>query len=122
MPFVTQEIRALLKAIGPGLSDAVGDLCCVIYTEMMRRWKESPRWTTAHYMKKEFVLEPKNSKYRFLRTIGDELTTYGKLSNPAAKFDYNDIFTAASLAWDVFFIKYIWPYELQKIQENGDIE
>lgn len=119
MPFVLEDIRRVLKQFGFGAADAVGDLCCIVYTEMVRRWNENPRWTTAHYIKKEFVRDPKNPKYKFLVSIGTELTIKGKMSKE--KFDYEDVFTAASLAWDVFFMKYVWPYELKKIEENGDI-
>jgi signal recognition particle subunit SEC65 len=120
MPFVAHEIREALKQLGFGVADAVGDICCAVYTEMLRRWKENPRWTTAHYIKKEFVRDPKNPKYKFLTKIGTDLTLNGKMT--PTKFDYEDVFTAASLAWDVFFMKYVWPYELDKIKSNGDIE
>jgi len=54
-PFVQEDVRKTIREFGFGEADAVGDLCFIVYSEMMRRWAESPRWTTIHYIRKEFV-------------------------------------------------------------------
>jgi|WetSurMetagenome_2_1015567.scaffolds.fasta_scaffold73242_3 hypothetical protein len=68
-----------------------GDRCYQYYKQLVDAWKKEPRWTTAHQL------------YRWIR--------YETFADPAA----------AELAWQVFFIKYVMPYEDKKEQENGTI-
>jgi hypothetical protein len=94
MPFVTQEHREKPDINVPG------DLCYVFYKELVRRWKKEPRWTTAHNLYK------------------------GIKAYTAGSFFYGpdeDHVTAIELAWQVFFIKYVMPYEDLKEKENGTI-
>jgi hypothetical protein len=123
VPFVIEEIRKKIKELGVGEADAVGDLCYIIYVEMMRRWNESPRWTTIHYLKKEFVMDRAGSE--FLKKVEQDLITAGKINNctcdESKKFDLLDLFTASDLAFDVFFYRHTIPYEDKKCSENGDI-
>ena len=120
-PFILEEIRKRIRELGFGEADAVGDLCFIAYAEMMRRWAESPRWTTIHYIKKEFVTQALKSE--FLLGVARDLSTAGKYSKSGAmaKFDEDDIVTASSLAFDVFMAFHGIPYEIKKKQENGDI-
>jgi len=108
MPFILEEIRKILKDLGISKADAVGDLCYIVYVEMMRRWNASPRWTTIHYMKREFVKYPDKSE--FLLNVKTEV-----------KHDWEDVTTAAELAFDVFFHFHGIKYEEKKRAENGDI-
>lgn len=52
MPFVKQDLRAplLLGDIDP---KTVGDKCFLEYYEMIKKWRENPRWTTIHNILKE---------------------------------------------------------------------
>ena len=119
-PFVIEDVRKKILELGFGEADAVGDLCFIVYFEMMRRWNENPRWTTIHYMRKEFVTLALQSE--FLRKIATDLgIKYGKNTVPLTKFDEADIVTASALAFDVFMAFHGIPYEVQKKQENGDI-
>ena len=97
MPFITKERRENIAQYGLGwLKDvAPGDRCYVFYKSMVDRWKAHPSWTTAHQMFNEILLKNEH--------LG------------------NDDFTAKHLAWQVFFIKYVMPYENQKEIENGAI-
>jgi hypothetical protein len=105
MPFITKDRREIIDTIGlDGFTDAggephvqPGDLCYIFYKEMVERWRAAPRWTTAHEIYKNMILRP---------------------SLHSMSLDY---MVAQWLAWEVFFTKYIMPYELQKIEENGDI-
>ena len=120
-PFILEDIRKRIRELGFGEADAVGDLCFIVYAEMMRRWNEAPRWTTIHYIKKEFVTQALASE--FLRKVAKSLSDSGKYSKTGlmAKFDEADITTAASLAFDVFMAFHGIPYEIKKKEENGDI-
>lgn len=93
MPFVTQDHRD-----SPDL-DIPGDLCYLYYKEMVAAWKASPGWTTA------------NSIYLLMRIETNKLP----LSTDYLKR------TAYELAWQVFFQKYVMPYEDKKEAENGTI-
>ncbi len=73
-----------------------GDLCYCYYKVMVSRWKAEPRWTTAHKIYID-VLQGKRDK-----VVGDDLA-------------------AMDLAWQVFFQKYVMPYEDKKETENGTI-
>ena len=94
MPFTSKEARKITDTIGP---QAVGDRCFLFYREMLRQWRKSPRWTTAHEIRRG-VME---------RTRDWAL-------------DDNTI--ALNLAWDVFFQLHVMPYELQKRIDNGEVE
>ena len=101
MPFITQDRRKIIDhydnwqdiiACGP----QPGDLCYVHYKTMVDKWKANPRWTMAHEIYKEV----------------EDTQPYDRT---------NDDWIAKSLAWQVFFIKYVMKYEDQKEQENGTI-
>lgn len=97
MPFITQQKRDLVEAYGLDeryFFPEVGDRCYFFYKEMVRQWKENPRWTTAHEIYKE-LLQKEHPGW--------------------------DNCAAINLAWQVFFQLYVMPYELKKRKENGDI-
>ena len=98
MPFIKQERRKIIDQQGlKHLKDIqVGDRCYVFYKEMVKRWKENPCWTTAHKIYQDSRAHP-------VWTSPDTDTAY-------------------DLAWQVFFIKYVIPYENQKEIENGTIQ
>lgn len=118
-PFVIADIREKIRQLGFGEADAVGDLCFIAYREIMDRWNASPRWTTIHYIKKEFVTQALQSD--FLRKIAMDLGIKYSKDGVLAKFDEADIVTASSLAFDVFMAFHGIPYEIKKKEENGDI-
>lgn len=91
MPFVTADHR-----LCPDLS-VPGDLCYIYYNSLVEAWKKEPRWTTAHNLFKKMIFQD--------------------LARPMDE----DMITAAQLAWQVFFIKYVMPYEDLKEKENGTI-
>lgn len=99
MPFITKERREIIDKEGLSIlylqgGIMPGDRCYFFYKEMVDKWEANPRWTTAHEIFKDM--------------LNDEIVN-------------KDNFIASRLAWQVFFIKYVWPYELKKIRENGDI-
>lgn len=99
MPFITQERRKEIDEVGLSsvhLLDGLtpGDRCYVFYKEMVGRWRENPRWTTAHKIYKEMVL--------------------------SGITDVDD-FAAQNLAWQCFFYFHVLKYEELKRNENGDI-
>jgi len=96
MPFISPESRFLL-ASGKD-PETVGDICYLYYQRFIRRWKETPRWTTAHNIYKEWALE------RTCPGIGE------------------DEIAAGDLAWQVFFALHVLPYEIEKRAENGEVE
>lgn len=120
MPFIDIPKRDEIAENGYGAAQEAGDLCFIFYHEIMCRWFERPRWTTAHALKKEFVINPKMSL--FVKEVGDELIKAGKIYGAKGGMDYNDVFTAAALAYDVFFEYYVMPYEDKKRADNGDIQ
>lgn len=95
MPFTTQEARRMTDAIGP---QVVGDRCFLAYREMLRKWKKSPRWTTAHEIYKNVITQTIDQPY-----------------------DNDDVY-ALHLAWQVFFQLHVIPYELQKRIDNGEVD
>lgn len=97
MPFISPDERRLLAS--GKLPDTVGQFCYLEYKKMLTAWKAAPRWTTAHKIYKS-VLDAKQSASPM---ITDELT-------------------AKDLAWQMFFMLRILPYESLKEQENGGIE
>lgn len=97
MPFVTQDHRKDPDMAIPG------DICYTYYHEMVRQWKNEPRWTTAHKIYKEMT---------------DSL----RHAHVSENFrDGCDQCAGCQLAWQVFFIKYVMPYEDKKEAENGTI-
>lgn len=119
MPFVVDQVRDEIAEKGYQVAAQVGDLCFIFYHEILLKFKEKPRWTTIHNLKKTYVINPKMDTH--IREVGDELTKVGKLYGVDKVYDYNDLFTAAALAFDVFFYFYAMPYEIQKREENGEI-
>lgn len=108
MPFILKEKRQPLLD-GTAEPEAPGDLCFIVYNEMMDRWRKSPSWTTIHKLHREFVYNPEGSL--FLREV--------YLHHSA--IDLIDLKVAAALAFDVFFGFYGMDYEEKKRRENGDI-
>lgn len=102
MPFIIQKRRDMVdkdqyySVSKTPESIQPGDRCYFYYKQMVERWKKNPRWTTAHEIFKDM--------------LDDDLEKLGA-----------EDFVASRLAWQVFFIKYVWPYELKKMDENGDI-
>lgn len=119
MPFVVEQVRDEIAEKGYQVAVQVGDLCYIFYHEMLLKFKEKPRWTTIHNLKKTYVINPKMDQH--IREVGDELIKAGKLHGPTPVYEYNDLFAAAALAFDVFFNFYAMPYEVQKREENGEI-
>jgi len=111
MPFIIQASRKVLAAQGYSAAQQVGDLCYIVYCEIMKRWREKPRWTTVHELKKEFVLYPKALK--LLADVWDDVDQN--------LFNTRDLETAAALAFDVFFAFHALDYEKAKRKINGDI-
>lgn len=103
MPFINQ-VRRDMMASGGLVDWQPGDYCYKHYKEMVDAWKTSPRWTTAHNLYAKLNL--------------DRMTDLTQMS-PDADHDMN--FYARDLAWQVFFIKYVMPYEDLKEKENGTI-
>jgi hypothetical protein len=95
MPFTTSEARRMTDSIGP---QVVGDKCFLAYRDMLRRWRKSVRWTTAHEIYRDIVDSQRNGNL----SLDDQ--------------------TALELAWQVLFIKHVWPYEQLKCTENGEVD
>lgn len=112
MPFVTQERRLALDLGGLKEAKEPGDLCYLAYKTMVKRWKLDPHWHTAHIIYRDLLdtIEIPDVPSEMLN--GDRPEWYTE----------QDLQAAVELAWQVFFCKYVWPYELKKIRENGDIE
>jgi hypothetical protein len=96
-PFIKQEQRKLLEK-KPWAAITPGDKCYVFYKEMVDKWKKNPRWTTAHEIFRDVLLINEHQPHL-----------------------ENDDSVANHLAWQVFFQLHVIPYELQKMEENGDI-
>ena len=103
MPFVKPEIRASVDK-DVRLTEAPGDLCYYFYKNLVTEWKDNPRWTTAHELYKDYIVNTDH----FIELQG-------------TKYTQRDMITALHLAWQVFFIKYVMPYEDIKEKENGTI-
>jgi hypothetical protein len=99
MPFIKPERRELAEK-GKLPDTQVGDRCFYFYKQMVDEWKKNPRWITAHNLKKKML-------------HGLHLTHVGGLAC--------DDCVARHLAWEVFFLKYVIPYENEKELENGTI-
>lgn len=103
MPF-TEQSRRQPMLDGTLQEPQPGDFCFKHYKPMVDAWKASPRWTTAHNL--------------YAKLCKDRLLDWSEL-NPGPDHDTN--FYARDLAWQVFFIKYVMPYEDKKEKENGTI-
>ena len=94
MPFITKEDREELRERQPVTP---GERCYLIYQQLVTEWHKDPCWTTADSLYRRFVI---NCTLSYIE-------------------EYK---SAANLAWQVFFIKYVMPYEEKKLLENGDVE
>ena len=114
MPFIIEERRQLINRLGVVACNEYGDICYYFYKLMVERWNKEPRWRTAHVTYRDFILDDDSgiSKPNIYWSTFDLLQ---------AKFDLLDVKAALDLAWQVFFIRFVMPYENMKILENGDI-
>ena len=106
MPFITSESRRMTDTIGPS---TVGDRCFLFYREMLRAWRASPRWTTAHDLYRDTVMLP-------------GVQTHPAVIDIAQTAVDNDNRAARELAWQVFFSLHVLPYELEKRTLNGEVD
>lgn len=74
---------------------------------MLRSWRASPRWTTAHEIYRDLVMAP-SAEPNFL--------------DKALYKDFQDDKAAKELAWQVFFSLHVLPYEILKRTENGEVD
>lgn len=109
MPFIENSKRPLVRDNPMLHMKQPGDRCYIIYAEMVRRWRNEPRWTTADAIHAEFVMDTEDN--RFLEDLYSKAPTTG----------WHELCNASSLAWQVFFQLYVMPYEEKKRKENGDI-
>jgi len=101
MPFITQERREQLENFEANMFPlGPGDRCYLYYKEMVREWKGDPCWTTAHEIYKRILNIPEHGSVE----CGDP-----------------DNYVAMHLAWQVFFLWYVVPYEEEKEEINGSI-
>lgn len=110
MPFIKAERREEISHLGLPACKDVGDITYVFYCRMVHLWKQEPRWTTAHKIYKDFVLNSDDNVFYW--AVNDTLVQ---------KFDLLDVKAGCDLAWAVFFQKFVMPYEDQKSADNGDI-
>lgn len=98
MPFTTIDRRS---AAMTGSLDKwePGDHCFMEYWPLVLQWRLSPRWTTADRLFGQTLL----------KALGYVVT-----------FEFARL-KALLLAWQVFFIKFVMPYEDKKEAENGTI-
>ena len=107
MPFVDQQRRFLLVTKGLRAAETPGDICFLVYLEITKAWKDKPRWTTIHYLRK---------------SIGDSSGTgILDITDLPPEFDLEDVYIAELLAFDVFFALHGMEYEREKMKLNGDI-
>jgi hypothetical protein len=92
MPFIPKKEREEIDA--GRKPQTSGERCYWYYSRMMKQWRKSPRWTTA-----------------------DEIYT-DVMATPHASVPWQ---RAKELAWQVFFALHVKPYEIAKMEENGDI-
>jgi hypothetical protein len=103
MPFVTQKRRNAIDNYTEDMLPMVpGDLCYMFYKEMVQEWKENPRWTTAHNIYKKMRSETKVTYAYCPEGLEDQC--------------------AKELAWQVFFLWWVVPYEKEKERLNGPID
>jgi hypothetical protein len=92
MPFTLPERRNQMLA-GILTDIQSGDRCFLHYHRMVTTFKAKPSWTTV-----------------------SQLYEHVRITGRSCEQQY-----AEELAWQVFFIKYVMPYEDKKEQENGTI-
>lgn len=109
MPFIKADRRPIIDANFANIQQA-GDLAYVFYKEYRRRWKAEPRWTTAHNIYTEFVLDPDMNQ--LVQDVHSRAICYG----------YSDILAGAQLAWQQFYLDVVSEYEAERRAENGDVE
>lgn len=102
MPFIKPERRHEIDWRGLNALEEIqpGDRCYVHYKRMVDEWRAGPSWATAHNIFKDMV---------------------DVSSINASSEDTKDEIIASTLAWQVFFVLHVIPYELKKQEENGDI-
>lgn len=105
MPFITSEARRITDTVGP---HEVGDKCFLFYRDMLRAWRASPRWRTAHELYRDTVMLPLKNE-----TPNAPLWAADSMRDDRA---------ARELAWQVFFSLHVLPYELQKRTLNGEVD
>ena len=76
---------------------------------MMEKWRQNPRWTTAHTIKRDFLVELTDKDF------------WNPTIVLATVFPLEDIRTACELAYEVFFAFHVLPYEREKEYINGTI-
>lgn len=104
MPFIKKEQRVLVDK-DVRMAEVPGDITYILYTAMLAKWREERRWTTAHKIYKACVLD----------------LWWAQELLKDTKFNKTDVVAALHLAWQVFFIKEVMPYELEKEAENGSL-
>lgn len=95
MPFITKDRRIQVDAGNYPSDIQPGDRCYKHYSRMVKKWKAEPRWTTAHEIYKDMLLD--------------------------RPYLVEDESVACELAWQILMIWYILPYEQAKETENGTI-
>ncbi len=105
MPFVSQERREAMS-LG-GSPETAGELTYLAYQVMIGLWRANRRWTQAHDIKKMMRSGAVHEQICGPRALSEKYC--GELD------------TAIQLAWEVFFIKEVMPYEDEKEAENGGI-
>jgi len=110
MPFIAPKRRDTIAKHGIKSCEEVGDICYIFYRAFVNTWKLEPRWRTAHRLYRDSICDRCNCSF------------YGLvLKELEDKFETCDIEAAQSLAWQVFFAKYILKYEDEKESQNGTI-
>jgi collagenase-like PrtC family protease len=97
MPFITKDARKRLDGNSKAVPASRGELCYVFYRGMVRIWKLEPRWTTADAI-------------------------YGAVRAYEQSNANEDQKRANNLAWQVFYSRFVWPYEQKMMRKNGDIK
>lgn len=98
MPFITDERRGKI-VMHESLDWQPGDHCYEEYLPLAQGFKRNPRWTMVDW---QFGYVLKRASW-YLITFN-----FVRLK-------------ALLLAWQVYFIKYVMPYEDRKEAENGTI-
>jgi hypothetical protein len=112
MPFINPKSRDRIKKIGVAGCEEVGDPCYVFYRHLVEAWKLEPRWRTAHRLYRDLVIDRQNDPF-YVMVLKELLE---------CEFATLDVDAALELAWQVFFVRFVMPYELEKIDQNGDIQ
>jgi hypothetical protein len=79
-----------------------GDRCYYYYRKMVDKWKANPRWTTAHEIYKDMTQQILQERMDMLHYPTDD-------------------YIARELAWQCFFNFYVLPYEMEKMEQHGNI-